>query len=114
MDLRVRWTSSNASVASVDSNGTNVSGIVDVIVNVDNQATTVLRVDALLSGEKGDTTVASYSPSNQTTQTSAGPTTLTFNTLGIINGAHVLRVRVALRNGTEVVSSSIQLTIKNP
>ena len=92
----------------------NVSGIVDVIVNVDNQATTVLRVDALLSGEKGDTTVASYSPSNQTTQTSAGPTTLTFNTLGIINGAHVLRVRVALRNGTEVVSSSIQLTIKNP
>ena len=164
-NLRVRWTSSNAAVASVDSNGvvssagggvttitatsladsrfsgncvvtvslpfgtvtiaaikddgraadlSNVSGNVDVIVNVDNQATSVLRVDALLSGEKGDTAVASYAPGDSPAQTSVGPTALSFNTLGLKNGAYVLKVRVALRNGTTVTSASVQLTIRNP
>jgi len=164
-NLGVRWTSTNAAVASVDSNGvvsslaggvttitatsladsrfsgqcvvavatafgtvtiaeindnglpadlSNISGNVDVIVNVDNQANTVLRVDALLTGEKGDTAVVSYAPANPTAQTSVGATALSFSTLGLKNGTYVLKVRVTLRNGVEVVSASVQLTIKNP
>lgn len=163
--LGVRWTSSNAAVASVDSNGvvssvgsgvttitatsladsrfsgnsvvvvnlpfgtvtiaeirdngvpadlSKVFGNVDVIVNVDKQATTVLRVDALLTGERGDTAVASYTPGTSPAQTPGGPTTLSFNTLGLKNGTYVLNVRVMLRNGTTVVSASVQMTIKNP
>lgn len=167
-NLRVRWTSANPAVASVDSNGvvsalaggvstitatsladsrfsgscavvvtmgspitiaginddgrpadlTNLSGNIDVIVNVDNSSNLVLRVDAVLTGEKGDTTVASYSPSGSTTpaiaRLSVAPTTLSFNTLGLKNGQYSLRVRATLQNGAIDASSLVALTIKNP
>ena len=169
-NLRVRWTSTNPAVASVDSNGvvsslaggtatitatsladshfsgssliavavfpigaltiadieddgapadlTSLSGNIDVIVNVDTAATMILRVDAVLTGEKGDTTVASYSPSNSTDpptgQLSAAPTTLRFNTLGLKNGQYLLKVRATRRDGGVYVSATVALTIKNP
>lgn len=106
-------------IAAINDDGrpadlSNVSGNVEVIANVDNQATTVLRVEVLLTGEKGDTAVASYAPGTSPPQASPGPTALSFNTLGLKNGTYALKVRVILQNGTTVVSSSVQLTIKNP
>ncbi len=92
----------------------NVSGNIDVIVNMDNGATTVLRVEALLSGEKGDTAVASYSPGSSTGQASGGVTRLSFNTIGLKNGPYLLKVRTTLLGGSVVVSASVQLTVKNP
>jgi len=91
-----------------------LSGKIDVIVSVDSSSPVLSRVEALLTRDAVDTVVASFTPGGSTGQTTGGPTTLSFNTLGLKNGEYLLKVRLILTNGGPIVSSYVTLTIKNP
>ena len=89
----------------------NVSGTLDVVVNLPGGLPTYSTLALLLSCGGTDTVVATQTVA---TTVSAQSITLTFNTAAYKNGLCTLKVKATTSTGAIVASSAVPITLNNP